>query len=53
VIRDSEGMQSIMDEISHMGGLIEPRGSVDGHPYFLIHWPKAGAESITRRDTPS
>jgi hypothetical protein len=53
VIRDSEGMQSIMDEISHMGGLTEARGEVDGHPYFLIHWPKGGPASITRRDAPS
>jgi hypothetical protein len=34
VIRDSEGMQSMLDEIAQMGGLIEPRGQVDGHPYF-------------------
>ena len=47
VIRDSEGMQSIMDEISQMGGLIEPRGKVDGHPYFLIRWPKGGPTRIT------
>jgi hypothetical protein len=53
VIRDSAGMQSIMDEIFQMGGLIEPRGKVDGHPYFLIHWPKGGPASVTLRDAAS
>jgi hypothetical protein len=42
VIRDSAGMQGIMDEISQMGGRLEPRGEVDGHPYFLLRWPRDG-----------
>ena len=49
VIRDSEGMQSMLDEIAQMGGLIEPRGQVDGHPYFLIRWPQGGPTRITWR----
>jgi hypothetical protein len=53
VIRDSAGMQSILDEISQMGGLIEPRGQVDGHPYFLIHWPPGGPARIPWRDAAS
>jgi hypothetical protein len=42
VIGDSAGMQGIMDEISQMGGMLELRGEVDGHPYFLLRWPREG-----------
>jgi hypothetical protein len=45
LIRDSVVMQAIMDEISRMAGKLEPRGAVDGHPYFLIHWPEGGPAS--------
>jgi hypothetical protein len=38
LIRDSAEMQPIMDEISVMGGTFEPKGEVEGQPYFLIHW---------------
>jgi hypothetical protein len=56
VIRDSEFIDEIMDEIVKMGGSFEPRGQVDGQPYFLIHWPNGGpkissgneAQSITK-----
>ena len=53
LVRDSTTMQEIMQEISHMGGRLEPRGEVDGHPYFLIHWPKGGPISTPMRDAPS
>lgn len=42
VIHDDEGMQSLEDEIAKLGGKLEERGLVDGHPYFLIHWPPDG-----------
>jgi hypothetical protein len=45
IIRDSAGMQPIMEEISRMGGILEPRGEVDRHPYFFIRWPKEGPVS--------
>jgi hypothetical protein len=41
-IRDSLGMQGLLEEIIAMGGVLEPRGEVDTHPYFLIHWPQGG-----------
>ena len=44
LVRDSATMQEIMQEISRMGGRLEPRGEVEGHPYFLIHWPKGGPD---------
>jgi hypothetical protein len=53
LVRDSATMQEIMQEISHMGGRLEPRGEVEGYPYFLIHWPKAGPISTPMRDAPS
>jgi len=53
LVRDSATMQEIMQEISHMGGRLEPRGEVEGHPYFLIHWPKGGPISTPLRDAPS
>jgi hypothetical protein len=42
IIRDSSEMQRLMDEVSTMGGRLEPRGEVETHPYFLIHWPEGG-----------
>jgi hypothetical protein len=42
LIRDSPDMQRLMDEISQMGGKLEPRGTVDAHPYFAINWPEGG-----------
>jgi hypothetical protein len=53
LVRDSATMQEIMQEISHMGGRLEPRGEVQGYPYFLIHWPKGGPISTPMRDAPS
>jgi hypothetical protein len=53
LIRDSPNMQQIMNEISRMGGMLEPRGEVDGHPYFLIHWPKGGPVRTSLRDAAS
>jgi hypothetical protein len=44
IIRDSENIDGLMSEIAHMGGAFEPRGQVDGQPYFLIHWPEAGPQ---------
>jgi hypothetical protein len=42
IIRDTPGMQPLMDEISHMGGVLEPRGTVGAYPYFAIRWPEGG-----------
>lgn len=42
LIQDSERMQQFMDEIIQWGGTLEPRGKVDGQPYFLIRWPQGG-----------
>jgi hypothetical protein len=42
IIRDSPDMQRLMDEISQMGGVLEPRGTVDAYPYFAIRWPEGG-----------
>jgi hypothetical protein len=53
LVRDSATMQEIMQEISHMGGRLEPRGEVVGHPYFLIHWPKGVPISTPLQDAPS
>jgi hypothetical protein len=53
LIRDSATMQEIMQEVSRMGGRLESRGEVDGHPYFLIHWPRGGPVSTPLRDPAS
>jgi hypothetical protein len=53
LVRDSATMQEIMQEISRIGGRFEPQGEVEGHPYFLIHWPKGGPISTPMRDAPS
>lgn len=41
-IRDSADMQSLEEEIIALGGTLESRGSIDGYPYFRIHWPVDG-----------
>jgi len=46
IIRDSEFIEKLMDEIARLGGTFERRGEVDGQPYFLIHWPETGPASI-------
>jgi hypothetical protein len=46
LVRDSATMQEIMQEISRMGGELQPRGEVNGHPYFLIHWPRGGPVDV-------
>ena len=53
LVRDSTTMQEIMQEILQMGGTLEPRGEVDGYPYFLIHWPRGGPASVPVRDAAS
>ena len=53
LVRDSTTMQEIMQEIIRMGGQLEPRGEVDGHPYFLIHWPREGPVSVHGREATS
>jgi hypothetical protein len=53
LVRDSATMLEIMREISRMGGRLEPRGEMDGHPYFLIHWPGGGPVSASVRDAAS
>jgi hypothetical protein len=42
IIRDSEFIDEMMAEITRMGGTFEPRGRVDGQPYYLVHWPEEG-----------
>ncbi len=42
LLRDSPDMQKMMDEISGLGGALEPRGEIDHQPYYLIHWPPSG-----------
>jgi hypothetical protein len=42
LISDSATMQDLGREIVRMGGRLEPRGEVDGQPFFLIHWPEGG-----------
>jgi hypothetical protein len=39
VVRDSPSMDVIMREIEALGGVLEPRGSVVGVPYFSVRWP--------------
>lgn len=40
VVADSPYMQTIMEEITRKGGVLEPSpGTVGGYPYFLIKWP--------------
>ena len=39
LIQDSEQMKVYIAEIERRGGKLEPRGKVDGQPYFLIVWP--------------
>ena len=47
IILDSEFIDEMMKEITKMGGTFEPRGYVDGQPYFLIHWPQDGPHQVT------
>ncbi len=42
LIQDSEQMKKYMAEIQQLGGTLEPRGKVDGQPYFLVVWPSTG-----------
>lgn len=42
LIQDSEQMKKYMAEIQQLGGKLEPRGKVDGQPYFLVVWPGTG-----------
>jgi len=39
LIQDSEQMKVYVKEIEQLGGTLEPRGKVDGQPYYLINWP--------------
>ena len=39
LIQDSEQMKVYVKEIEQLGGKLEPRGKVDGQPYYLIDWP--------------
>ncbi len=45
LIQDSAEMLNYIEEIKRLGGTLEPRGKVDGQPYFLIHWPEGGPVS--------
>jgi hypothetical protein len=38
-------MKVYMAEIERLGGKLEPRGKVDGQPYFLVVWPN-GVPSV-------
>jgi len=45
VIRDCESMQGVMNELENLGGVLEPRGTVDRYPYYLVRWPPSGPRS--------
>jgi hypothetical protein len=47
LIQDSDLMQRYMDEIVKLGGTLEPRGKVDGQPYYFVRWPSDGPRSPT------
>jgi hypothetical protein len=47
LIQDSEQMKKYMAEIEQLGGQLEPRGKVDGQPYFLVVWPSRGPSIAT------
>jgi hypothetical protein len=47
LIQDSEQMKKYMAEIEQLGGQLEPRGKVDGQPYFLVVWPSRGPSIST------
>jgi hypothetical protein len=38
LVHDDPSVQPIIDEIMQLGATLEPRGTVDGYPYFLIRW---------------
>ncbi|HEV8429634.1 MAG TPA: hypothetical protein VGQ41_17160 [Pyrinomonadaceae bacterium] len=42
LIQDSEQMKKYIEEIEQLGAKLEPRGKVDGQPYFLVVWPSSG-----------
>jgi hypothetical protein len=42
VLRDSEEMQKLMNQMAELGASFEERGRVDDQPYFLVHWPEGG-----------
>jgi hypothetical protein len=42
IIRDRADIESLLAEISNLGGVLEKRGVLDGYPYYLIQWPEAG-----------
>jgi hypothetical protein len=45
VVCDCPDMQRILDEITQMGGALEPRGEVEACPYFFVRWPEGGPQS--------
>jgi hypothetical protein len=51
VIRDNDEMDSILNEIQQMGGTLEPRGEVEGRPYYRVSWPQGGPEIEPRLKT--
>ena len=42
LIRDRPDFESVLAEVSELGGSVELRGEIDNHPYYLIRWPEAG-----------
>jgi hypothetical protein len=42
IIRDRANIEELLTEVSRLGGVLETRGVIDGYPYYLIRWPKAG-----------
>lgn len=49
LIQDSEQMKVYIAEIEKLGGKLEPRGKVDGQPYFLVVWPNGGPSPADKR----
>jgi hypothetical protein len=44
LLQDSEQMKVYMQEITNLGGRLEPRGKVDGQPYYLVVWPNGESQ---------
>ena len=47
IIRDRTDIEPLLAEVSQLGGVLETRGVIDGYPYYLIHWPQTGPNTLT------
>jgi len=46
LVADSERMEPFMNEITRLGGTLEPKGEINGAKYFLIRWPATGPHAL-------